>query len=355
MRGNNSKKRRRRGKQERTRGAAMGGGEDEEEDDVGGGGGSGAAGGGGGDGDGGGGGGGGGGAAGGAQGGEARGGRGGGPLGGGAAHVGVRPERPQARQRLQARAPGHGQDPQGGQPFGGIVLDSEAGAVVSRADADIVRRFGVGGVNCSWNRLGEVPSRKLGKAANHRLLPLLLAANPVNYGKPFKMNTAEAMAATLYIVGLKDEAAKVLAPLALAGAGGDEDEDEDEDEVDDGGPSSSSPPSPASKQQAPLPEFLRLNFDALEAYAAAGDAVGVREAEARFAAAKEEKAKLKAERRQHEGQDYMRDMDLPPSDSEDEEFEEEAAAAGGAGSDEEGAEDAFIHRENALRKQAGRE
>jgi hypothetical protein len=64
--------------------------------------------------------------------------------------------------------------------FGGIVLNAEAAVVVSPADAALLLDKGVGGVNCSWNRLAEVPSRKLGKPANHRLLPHLLAANSVN-------------------------------------------------------------------------------------------------------------------------------------------------------------------------------
>ena len=92
-----------------------------------------------------------------------------------------------------------------GQSYSGIVLSSEAETVISPADLEIVRAHGVGGVNCSWNQLDKVPSRKLGRHRLHRILPFLVAANPVNYGRPFKMNTAEAMAASLYIVGLKQE------------------------------------------------------------------------------------------------------------------------------------------------------
>jgi pre-rRNA-processing protein TSR3 len=43
-----------------------------------------------------------------------------------------------------------------------------------------------------------------------RCLPILIAGNPVNFGKLTKLTTAEAIAAELYIAGFKEEAEAIL-------------------------------------------------------------------------------------------------------------------------------------------------
>lgn len=96
-----------------------------------------------------------------------------------------------------------------GQKFQGVVVSPNGKTVVCPDDKALVEENGASVVECSWARLDEVPFNKIG-GKNERLLPYLVAANQVNYGRPWRLNCVEALAACFAIVGRTDLAADLL-------------------------------------------------------------------------------------------------------------------------------------------------
>jgi pre-rRNA-processing protein TSR3 len=155
------------------------------------------------------------------------------------------------------------------QSFRGLVLSPQGSQSVSPSDAHILESSGMSLIDCSWARLDEIPFKQM-QAGHHRLLPFLVAANTVNYGRPSKLSCAEAGAATLYICGKQDAAVALLSNFSWG------------------------------------EEFIRLNKEVLDIYAGCANAEEVVEKQNEWLAM----TKVEAER------NSSRAAELPPSDDE---------------------------------------
>ncbi|KAF2219953.1 hypothetical protein BDZ85DRAFT_37283 [Elsinoe ampelina] len=99
----------------------------------------------------------------------------------------------------------------------GVVISPNAKILVSRADLPILEQFGAAVVEASWNRINEINFSRIG-GKNERLLPYLIAANPTNYGRPWRLNCVEALAAGFLICGHRDWAEEVLSTFSYGQA-----------------------------------------------------------------------------------------------------------------------------------------
>jgi pre-rRNA-processing protein TSR3 len=92
-------------------------------------------------------------------------------------------------------------------PRNTLLLDPTAEQALSPADR-FVRS--ITALDCSWVVLdtGQVSSWRI-----RRALPFLVAANPVNFGKPCKLSSVEALAAALFILGERVQAEAILSKV----------------------------------------------------------------------------------------------------------------------------------------------
>lgn len=208
-----------------------------------------------------------------------------------------------------------------GTPFPGVALTPVGRQCVSAEDRQLVASKGVAVVDCSWNRLDDVPFGRTRSAAP-RLLPWLVAANPVNFGRPCKLSCAEAIAAALYICGFQGEARTLLARFKWG------------------------------------PTFFDTNAELLDEYAGCATGAEVIEAQARWLSAMEQQQQERRATLSAMGGSYMDGMDLPPSESEESEEEEEEDAGGGmneaVGTAEEEEDDDDDDADDAGRRQGAR-
>jgi len=89
-----------------------------------------------------------------------------------------------------------------------IVLNPLSSTYIKKSDRYNVDRCGIVALDFSW-KSDTTRFTRITRGLQ-RVIPILIAANPVNYGKPFRLSTAEALAASLYITGFREEALKIL-------------------------------------------------------------------------------------------------------------------------------------------------
>ena len=93
-------------------------------------------------------------------------------------------------------------------PKRAVVLNPFSYVAFSPADKQRVEDFGLAALDFSWEQTENVLPKHV--RGTSRCLPILVAGNPVNYGKPTKLSTVEALAAAAYILGYKADAAELL-------------------------------------------------------------------------------------------------------------------------------------------------
>jgi pre-rRNA-processing protein TSR3 len=129
-------------------------------------------------------------------------------------------------------------------PKRAVVLNPFSEIAFSPADKTRVEDFGLVALDCSWEHAEKVLLKHV--RGTSRCLPVLIAGNPVNFGKATKLSTVEALAAALYILGHTNQASELLSIFKWGHT------------------------------------FIDLNHDALESYKKAKDSTDIVELQERF-------------------------------------------------------------------------
>ncbi len=87
-----------------------------------------------------------------------------------------------------------------------MVLRADAKTMMLHRDRDIVQR-GILLIEGSWNRDDLLYKFHF---SVERKLPVLIASNPVNYGKREKLSSAEALCAALFITGYRELSREIM-------------------------------------------------------------------------------------------------------------------------------------------------
>ncbi|MFA5398525.1 MAG: DUF367 family protein [Methanomicrobiales archaeon] len=93
-------------------------------------------------------------------------------------------------------------------PRSSLILDPKAPQALSPGDRS-PKSLTV--LDCSWEVFEEI---QVSRWPLRRALPFLVAANPGHFGRPFMLNSVEAFAAALAILGEKEQAEEILSAFS---------------------------------------------------------------------------------------------------------------------------------------------
>lgn len=93
-------------------------------------------------------------------------------------------------------------------PRSSLILDPSAPQALSPADRT---PKSLTALDCSWEVFEQI---QVSRWPLRRALPFLVAANPGHFGRPFMLNSVEAFAAALVILGEREQAEQILSAFS---------------------------------------------------------------------------------------------------------------------------------------------